>query len=288
MRLNDIIVNLILKFKYWFTISFIPKKIKNKSSIDKNRTLLFEDDFNETSWSTKHNSEKWNVRSGWGMYHPDEPHCYYAPPFDIKNSYVNLGVRYNPKTFNDVKKVGEKITIPYEVSRMIINDKYITQYGRFECRCKMPNTYAAWPAFWLTGAMSWPPEIDIFENYGQKTGKPINIQKINLHYGVIKDGTKTDMMPWGIKVSPYKYFIHEFHEYALEWDKNKMEIFVDGIKVFQYTRKDILDKWYNQENGKMHTIINNSIDKNFKKDIDDVDYQSEFLIDYVRIYSNKI
>jgi Beta-glucanase/Beta-glucan synthetase len=54
---------------------------------------------------------------------------------------------------------------------MLTSKIFKQQYGYFEIRSKMPNSTGTWPAFWLTGTQSWPPEIDIYEWYGGKTKK---------------------------------------------------------------------------------------------------------------------
>ncbi|KAK6500307.1 hypothetical protein TWF481_010651 [Arthrobotrys musiformis] len=49
-------------------------------------------------------------------------------------------------------------------STVVIND----QFPNWEIRgeFKAPTTKGTWPAFWLTGTQSWPPEIDILEFKG--------------------------------------------------------------------------------------------------------------------------
>ncbi|KAF3164208.1 hypothetical protein TWF225_010995 [Orbilia oligospora] len=49
-------------------------------------------------------------------------------------------------------------------STVVVND----QFPNWEIRgeFKAPTTKGTWPAFWLTGTQSWPPEIDILEFKG--------------------------------------------------------------------------------------------------------------------------
>ena len=47
---------------------------------------------------------------------------------------------------------------------------FVSKYGYFEARLKVPNAWGSWPAFWRMPAdFVWPPEEDIFENWGRDT-----------------------------------------------------------------------------------------------------------------------
>ena len=74
-----------------------------------------------------------------------------------------------------------------------------------------------------------------------------------------------------------------FHEFTLKWTDKKIECFTDGVKIFRYTRKEILDKWFNGPNDNMQLLINHGMDdRNIARD--ESDYYSEFLVDYIRAY----
>lgn len=291
MLLSDYIINVFLKVRFTLIRLFNNKLLQNSSSSSKeNRTLFFDDNFTEQNWSRTADSD-WHVAPLWGEYHPSLPHQYYSEPLGIRDNCLVLIARYNPKLIRkhyDWDNKEPKVEIPFETSYLQLNNKYKKRYGRFECRCKIDDQYGTWPAFWLSSASTWPPEIDIFELYSGKKGKNVRKQKINLVYGKTSDNTKTSMGAWGNNTDTIKDFKNNFHEYTLEWSPDKLEMFIDGIKVFQYRRKDILDKWYNMEDGFMRTIINHGT---WHDDLDldnlDKDYYSEMLVDYVRIYEEK-
>ena len=119
----------------------------------------------------------------------------------------------------------------------------------------------------------WPPEIDIFEFYGRETGKDIVNQHINLN-----NDNKQSVGSWNVNIDKYKNVKNNFHEFVLEWKKDKIEIFTDGIKIFQLTNKKILDGFKTE----MWIVINHGIQSEigFKNN----DYKSSFIIDYIRAY----
>ena len=200
MTLTDLIFNIFYKIRFWFYRNFRKKKLKNISPANKpGLELTFDDDFNKVSWSTTSDT-KWLSREGWGSFHPDKTSVHYGPPELLYGtSYAKFTVKYNPRTFPDDHRTGNPITIPFEVSLLSTQKSFKQQYGRFECRCTIPFDPGVWPAFWMWGS-TWPPEIDVFELYGNKDGKSAGKQCINLHYGHDEDGTRSSTKSWDVWV----------------------------------------------------------------------------------------
>lgn len=289
MTLSDYCLNTFYKIRFWYYRNFKKNLLNNKSeSIKEGKTLIFKDNFKYVSWGNNKKNKKWHVGEHWGTFHPDDPIAYYGAPkivdgFEGKK-VAKFYVKYNPKTFPDDFKTGSPITVPFETSKLSSYYSFKQNHGRFECRCTIPHDRGVWPAWWLWGS-TWPPEIDIFELYGKKDGKSAGIQQINLHYGKTKDGTKQDMGAWGVKIEN-KPKTPKFHEFACEWDENKIEMFTDGIKIFTYTNKKVLDKWYNVDIAKMWLDITHGIDGKYING-NDKNYFSFFYVDYIRAYKNK-
>ena len=281
LSLKDYLVNFYLRLRFQYIRLFNSKKLRHGSTIDKHGyELVFNDEFDRNSWSE--DNRKWIVGEHWGMHHPNRLNVHYGEPKLLKSNTETAAlftVKHNPKTFNRENK---KITIPFEVSLLSSNKTFQQQYGRFECRMTLPKGRGVWPAFWMWGP-TWPPEIDVIEAYGDRNGLDTRFQEINIHYGHDSQNNRSNMRPWIIKVDNKKGVGKKYHEFAVEWHPNKIEFFTDGIKVFQYTNKKMLNRWFNKPETNMWIVINNSLRQGFIDD-NDVDFYSEFKVDYIRAY----
>ncbi len=150
-------------------------------------------------------------------------------------------------------------------------------HGRIEVRAKLPAARGTWPAIWTLGTniheAGWPAcgEIDIMEFVGFEPG----VIHANIH------AVKTDK---GGQIS-IPDASDNFHVYALEWDAEKMDFFVDQHKYFTYRKEGSgAAAWpYDKE---QYLILNLAIGGNWggQKGIDDSRFPQQFVIDYVRVY----
>jgi len=63
--------------------------------------------------------------------------------------------------------------VAYATARITTVDTWAQTYGWFEIEAQIPRGRGRWPAFWLNFAgPGWPPEIDIFEAYGEGIAAP--------------------------------------------------------------------------------------------------------------------
>lgn len=261
--------------------------LKTKYHLQKNRPRLvpllqdtgiwelsFEDNFD--SLDTK----KWRLGQAWGEYHPQHPHQYYSKDMiQSKDGYLHLRGAYKPKQF---KSGDTSITIPFAIGLVNSDISFQQKYGYFEIRSKNPRGPATWPAFWLTGATKWPPEIDIFEMYGRKSGKYVNNQYATIHYG--KDG------------SPSRGFLSKrinlpnntdtmFHTYGCEWTPKYIKFFTDGHLAAYIKVGKRLRQWMDEP---MVIIINNAFDEAYLKNL--IPYEkvnNDFVVDWVKVYRRK-
>lgn len=251
----------------------------NKSEIKTTDTLPFRSGWTLTFFDNfdSLDTKKWRKGQAWGEYHPDYLHQYYSP-FEIqtKGGYLYLGGAYSPKTY--VKNDTTSYTIPYAVGIINSDISFSQKYGYFEIRSKNPAGAATWPAFWLTGAHRWPPEIDIFEMYGKKGAGAIHNQYATIHWG--KAGKKSRGYLTK-KINLPNNTDTVFHVYGCEWSDKFIKFYTDG-KLVRYIRVNKrLRKWLNDE---MVVIINNSFDHRYLQYLPADFKRNEFVVDWVRVY----
>jgi len=176
---------------------------------------------------------------------------------------------------------GEK---QYTSTRITTRKKGDWLYGRIEVKAKLPQGRGTWPAIWMLPTDwkygGWPQsgEIDIMEHVGYDPG----VIHFNTHtdtYNHVK-GTNVEGK---INLSD---FHDNFHVYAIDWTKNKMEFLVDG-KVYHtdYREKnDTFKEWpFDQA---FHLLLNVAVGGNWggAKGIDDIIWPQRMEVDYVRVY----
>ena len=154
-------------------------------------------------------------------------------------------------------------------------------YGYFEVCCKVPpNGLTFWPAFWLYGNI-WPPEIDIFEFMLEKdidTGHSKGIS-MTTHWGSPgkKDmGRKATQLGRTLRKWLFASvnFEEHFHTYAVRWEWNYIEWYIDNVAVYRTV--------YNIPTNKMSVVI--SIGAKKDKLPRDDQMPQDMVVDYVRVY----
>jgi len=157
-------------------------------------------------------------------------------------------------------------------------------YGRVEVRAKLPSGRGTWPAIWMLGANSrqvgWPAcgEIDIMEFVGFEPG----IVHANIH---TKKYNHTIGTGKGDKITVADVS-EVFHVYAIEWDTDRIDFFVDDQKYFTFCNEGTgADVWpYDKD---QYLILNLAIGGSWggQKGIDDSIFPQRYCIDYVRVYA---
>lgn len=110
--------------------------------------------------------------------------------------------------------------------------------GRMEARLRLPHGPGIWPAFWMLGAnhdvARWPGcgEIDIMENIGREP----DIVHGTIHGPGYSGGDGIS----GKKVHPDgSRFSDDFHVFAVEWDADRIQWFVDQELFFTVAATDL-------------------------------------------------
>jgi len=148
----------------------------------------------------------------------DRPYIIWKPQqvtIDTANSVARCTTDKNDVPGEPPIKSGELTTFK------AINQKY----GWFECRMKVcPGGHNFWNAFLLYNkATGWLPEVDIAEfDLTDSKGFAVNVHAENT-------SVKTPHASFALNFDLAK----EFHIYALNWTKNKLEFYLDNVLVFE-------------------------------------------------------
>jgi len=255
--------------------------------------VVFNDNFDRPL-----NKDEWRYGMPWGDFHPNHLHQYYDN--DGTLSYVApqgliLELRNIPKTWKKSElpdwrqspDMPEEFTIPTGVG--FVSTKKTWQYGWIESWIKLPKGQSYWPAFWLSGLASWPPEIDIFEGYshvghsyeGYKLfdrffKSPNRKIRPNLHYGSLENGTKDEYKSYDVPVADCT---ERFVQYVCHWEEEFIRIYYDGILVMETTDPKIL-YWFNKSDAAQYVIINHGLHMDYPKNPD----ESAMIVKSFKIY----
>jgi len=156
-------------------------------------------------------------------------------------------------------------------------------YGRIMVSAKIPKGTGVWPAIWMLPTDwaygGWPAsgEIDIMENVGYL---PDTI------YGSIHTKKFNHVIGTQVTKGVYSTTLNtEFHEYGIEWDKQKVDFLFDG-HVFQTFRNNHegSESWpFDQA---FHILLNVAVGGNWggKHGVDVSIWPQRMEVDYVRVY----
>lgn len=238
---------------------------------------VWSDEFNN---SGAPDSTKWNYDlgdgcpnvCGWGN---NEAQYYTTDSKNVRVENGNLIIEAHKDSLG-----GEA----YTSTRIVSKQKGDWLYGRIEVRAKLPKGKGTWPAIWMLSTDwkygGWPAsgEIDIMEHVGYDPGVvhgTIHTEKYNHIKQTQKEGkiTIADAMD-------------QFHVYAIDWTKDKIDFFVDDHLYHTVVRdpQDDFNGWPFDQ--KFHLIMNIAVGGNWggKEGIDDSIWPQRMEIDYVRIY----
>lgn len=174
----------------------------------------------------------------------------------------------------------------YTSASLTTRGKASWTHGRMEVRAKLPAGRGTWPAIWTIGTninqMGWPAcgEIDIMEFVGFEPG----VIHANVHNGNYQGGRRVNQGSH-IKVSDAS---SAFHVYAIEWDKDHMDFFVDYRKYMTFRNDGTGTNGWPYDHDQ-YLILNLAIGGAWggAKGIDDTIFPQHYYIDYVRVYQRK-
>ena len=254
------------------SLVFVGCSPEAKQTLDsKNWELTWSDEFNGTA-GTLPDASKWNFdigNNGWGN---KELQAY-------TNSAQNVSMDGNGNLVITAKK--ENVNgAQYTSARINTKNLFSQAYGKFEARLIAPYGQGLWPAFWLLGSnidtANWPQcgEIDIFEMRGAKP----SINNGSMHGPGFSGGNAL--------TNSYALFNSRFdvdyHTFAIEWDVNSVDYFVDGY-LYQHIEKSSVPQWVYDH--PFYMILNVAVGGNYGGNpITGTPFPQTMTIDYVRVY----
>ena len=172
----------------------------------------------------------------------------------------------------------------YEFTSGLIQTKaFSLRYGKIEARIKLPKSNGFVPAFWMLPAENingwWPNsgEIDIMEHPTNELTKiygTVHTEQHNSFSGTGPIG-KTIDIPTAES---------EFHLYAVEWNDNQIDFFVDDNKYFTFLNDQTgVSSW--PFNESFYLILNLAVGGGWVGNPDNnTIFPAVMEIDYVRVY----
>ncbi len=237
----------------------------------RNWQLTWSDEFNGTAGALP-DPAKWTFdlgtgNGGWGN---QELQSY-------TNSPDNVSMDGQGNLVITARRAGNAFTS----ARIKTQGLFEQKYGRFEARLKTPYGPGLWPAFWMLGAnissVDWPQcgEIDIMELRGQEP----HIVHGSLHgpgYSAGNAITKKYALPNG-------RFDTDYYVYAVEWDADKIDFFVNDFLYQRVERSKVPGAWV--YDAPFFLIFNVAVGGTFVGfPTAQTPFPQQMIIDYVRVY----
>ncbi len=248
--------------------------------------LVWSDDFNEPGLP---NPAKWGHETGFAYNNEQQ----YYTRRRRENARVEDGMliiearkeRWKNDAYDPAANSGRRSRefADYTSARLNTQGKASWTYGHIEVRAKLPAGRGTWPAIWTLGTnqrdVGWPAcgEIDIMEFVGFAPG----VIHANIHtrsYNHVRGTGKGDK----ITIADAS---EAFHVYAVEWDADHIDFFVDDRKYFTFKNEGTGDDVWPYDKDQ-YLILNLAIGGSWggQKGIDDSIFPQRYCIDYVRVY----
>ncbi|MEM9363744.1 MAG: glycoside hydrolase family 16 protein [Bacteroidota bacterium] len=175
----------------------------------------------------------------------------------------------------------------YTSARLITQDKFEQEFGRFEARIRLPFGQGIWPAFWMLGAdideNPWPGagEIDIMEYRGQEPSiliGSIHGPGYNGGDAISKEFTlENDRFDTG------------FHVFGIEWGPDFINFYVDDVLYNQITPEDVDEETDGEGvwvfNKPFFILMNLAVGGTFVgSPNEETQFPQTMIVDYVRVY----
>ena len=210
----------------------------------KKETMRWSDPGWPNVWSTKLSHGRAQVANGeTGMYLDG----WLYPGIEAPLRYTDQGlVMHTQKLATPINYEG----VDYHYGSVVLSGHNTTAthigYGQYEWVAKMPNRRGAWPALWLISTSGWPPEIDVYEGFGQQSYWNFDAHiAATIHGGA--NATRSFQRGSVIQAQQaygLSGFSRDFHRYAVDIQPDYITWFVDGLEVYQSVNPFKGFRWY--------------------------------------------
>ncbi len=140
-------------------------------------------------------------------------------PFRVHNGVLSIVASRTPPDLKPALFDNEYIS-----GILTTQGRFSQKYGYFEIRAKMPVGRGVWPAFWmLADDGGWPPEIDVVEGRGERTGDIV----MTTHWR-IPSTQRIQSCGFDFNVPSAD---SEFHNYGVLWEEDRLIYFIDRKPV---------------------------------------------------------
>lgn len=128
---------------------------------------------NESSFSSLENFEKeWNMLYPWGSDHNGSARMF-EENVNLSDGVLQIHSEWIDWVWEGYSRADPYLRITFHSGAVHAKQKIqVTQelpYWEISGDFKAPTAPGSWPAFWITGVDSWPPEVDILEFKGTTT-----------------------------------------------------------------------------------------------------------------------
>lgn len=239
-----------------------------------NWILTWSDEFDGAA-GTLPDATKWTFDIGNGGWGNQELQYYTNRPENVSlDGTGNLVITAKSESFGGAS---------FTSARIKTQGLFTQTYGRFEARIKTPYGPGIWPAFWMLGAnnqtVAWPQcgEIDIMELKGHQP----TINHGSLHGPGYSGGSAiTDTY-----ALLNDRFDNGYHIFAVEWDADKIDFFVDGYLYQRVSKSTVASKGEWVYDHPFYLILNVAVGGNFAGfPTSETPFPQKMTIDYVRVY----
>lgn len=243
--------------------------------------LIWDDEFNQAA-GTGPDPAKWNFDLGVG-----NPPGWGNNELETYTNSLNNAVIVDDPLCGDGKALAiraQSANGSYTSARIQTESTFTVEYGRLECRARIPTGVGLWPAFWALGSdintVSWPDcgEIDVMEWVGQLPSQIAGSLNLPVYNGgsaltadyVLSSGTFSDA----------------YHVFAVDWYPGEFVFSVDGV-VYETQKQSSLpagSAWpYNQP---FFLLLNLAVGGNWPGPPNaQTVFPQDFRVDYVRVYT---